>query len=168
MIVWFTGKPCSGKTTIAKALQVKLDDYAYETELLDGDVLRDSPFSKGIGFSKEEREIHLLRVGYMAQILHKHGIVSLCSFVSPYEDVINKINPHKLVYVKASSEECAKRDVKGMWAKAKAGEIKGFTGYDAPFEEPEYPDLVLNTEELTLEECVDEVFNLILIHDFEN
>ena len=161
MIIWFTGIPCSGKTTISKAVQEKCFYESLDTELLDGDVLRGSAFSKGIGFSKEEREIHLLRVGYMAQLLSNHGVCVLCSFVSPFEDVRQEINPDITVYVKCSQEECIKRDVKGMWAKAKAGEIKGFTGYDAPFEEPKNPDITLDTTKLSLDECVKTVMDKI-------
>ena len=165
MIVWFTGIPCSGKTTIAKAVKDKLG-YP-EVELLDGDILRGSAFSKGMGFSKEERTLHLGRVGYMASLLSKYGVSVLCSFVSPYEDVRNDLPIDILVHVKASSEVCAERDVKGMWAKAKAGEIKGFTGYDAPFEDPVNPDLVLDTEKLSLEECVDKVVTLMVQYNYD-
>lgn len=169
MIIWFTGLPCSGKTTIAKALDKNLDSVWMRLaglpkmcHVLDGDTLRGSDFSRGIGFTKEDREQHLLRVGYMAKELNTYVPYVLCSFVSPFEDTRKKLPIDLLVYVKASSEECAKRDVKGMWAKAKAGEIKGFTGYDAPYEEPPNPDLVLDTEKMTLKECVDKVLDLIV------
>ena len=169
MIVWFTGMPCSGKTTICKAVEKKIDtpwtilgNGGKMCHLLDGDKLRGSDFSKGIGFSKEDREKHLLRVGYMAKELSPHVPFVLCSFVSPFEDTRQKLPIDILVYVKASQETCSKRDVKGMWAKAKAGEIKGFTGYDAPFEEPENPDLVIDTDVLTLEESVDKVVDFMV------
>lgn len=169
MIVWFTGLPCSGKTTIAKAIEKELDNPwvlaaggGKMTHILDGDTLRGSDFSKNAGFSKEERENHLLRVGYMAKELNKHVPFVLCSFVSPFEDTRKKLPIDKLIYVKASAEECAKRDVKGMWAKAKAGEIKGFTGYDAPFEEPENPDLIIETDKCTVKEAVKMVLKLII------
>jgi len=162
MIVWFTGLPCSGKTTIAKAVERSIDtpltvlgnDGYRMVELLDGDDLRGSDFSKGIGFSKEERETHLLRVGYMAKKLSVRVPYVLCSFVSPFEDTRKKLPVDMMVYVKCSAEECAKRDVKGMWAKAIAGEMKGFTGHDAPYEEPVNPDLVLDTHLTPLKECV--------------
>ena len=159
-VIWFTGLPCSGKTTIAQALIPKIAELGYSADLLDGDVLRNSNFSKGAGFSKEEREKHLLRVGFMASMLSQYSY-AICSFVSPFEDVRNEMPIDELVYIKCSAEECARRDVKGMWAKAKNGEIKGFTGYDAPYEEPKNPALVLDTEKLTIDQCVDQIINLL-------
>ena len=158
MIIWFTGIPCSGKTTIAKALIEKIG--AQHCELLDGDVLRGSNFAKGVGFDKADRNRHLLRVGYMAERLSPYAYV-LCSFVSPYEDTRNQLNVDYMIYVECSPEVCEHRDVKGMWAKAKAGEISGFTGYDAPYEPPANPDLVLNTTQMSIDQCVEAVLELI-------
>jgi len=154
MIIWLTGLPCSGKTTLAEILVKRMGG-----ELLDGDVLRNSDFSKGIGFSPEERERHLLRVGYLAKMLGKYTNV-FCSFVSPSEEVRKKLDVDIMVYVKCPVEVCSERDVKGMYAKAKAGEIKGFTGYDAPFDPPVNPDIVVETDQNTIDECVEIILNV--------
>lgn len=156
MIIWLTGLPCSGKTTLARRL-VEL----YGGELLDGDELRAGPFKTG--FSLEERRQHLLRMGYIAELLDKYTNV-YCSFVSPYETTRNELPIDVLIYVKASVECCAARDVKGMWAKAKAGEIKGFTGYDAPYELPVRPDIVVDTENYSIENCVYMIRDVIQAH----
>jgi len=148
MVIWLTGLPCSGKTTIAKELEKNL-----LAETLDGDDLRGSVFSQGIGFSKEEREQHLLRTGYLAERLSKYVDV-ICSFVSPFEDIREKLPIDFLIYVKCPVEVCEERDVKGMYAKARKGEIKGFTGLDAPYEEPIAPDIIVETNDNSLEECV--------------
>jgi adenylylsulfate kinase-like enzyme len=165
MIIWFTGIPCSGKTTIAKEVAKRLEypvtGLARITESLDGDDLRNTVFSKFSGFSKEGRERHLLRVGYLAQRLERHVSYVLCSFVSPYEELRNRLPIDLLVYVKCGADECARRDVKGMWAKAKAGELKGFTGYDAPYEAPSEPDVVVDTLVLTVDECAAAVLEAI-------
>jgi adenylylsulfate kinase len=155
MIIWLTGLPCSGKTTIAEQL-VKISNG----ELLDGDNLRGSDFSKGIGFSPEERERHLLRVGFLARMLSKYTTV-VCSFVSPSEEVRKKIGADYMVYVKCPLDVCEARDVKGMYAKARAGEIKDFTGIDAPYEPPENPDIVVETDKQSLGECIDKIWKYI-------
>ena len=160
--VWFTGLPCSGKSTIADRVAEILKEKGYRVERLDGDIVRQH-LTKDLGFSKEDRYENLRRVGFVAKLLTRNGVIVLASFVSPYKDIRNElrneIGNFIEVYVKASPELCAKRDVKGMWAKAKAGEIKNFTGYDDPYEEPENPDLVLDTENESVEESVEKVLN---------
>jgi adenylyl-sulfate kinase len=148
MIVWLTGLPCAGKTTIAEIVAGKL-----KAEFLDGDVLRAQEFSKGVGFSKEERDLHILRVGYLAAKLNTYNDV-ICSFVSPYAATRQKLPIDLLVHVKCPVEVCIERDVKGMYAKALTGEIPGFTGISAPFEEPVNPDLVLETDKTDIDFCV--------------
>jgi len=155
LVVWLTGLPCSGKTTLAEIVRDKLD-----CEMLDGDDLRGSDFSKGIGFTPEDRERHLLRVGYLAKRLSRYNDV-ICSFVSPSEPVRQKLPVDLTVYVKCPLDVCMDRDVKGMYAKAKAGEITNFTGYNAPYEEPKNPDLTLDTAVLSKDECVDRILSLI-------
>ena len=159
MIIWLTGLPCSGKTTIAKAVAADLNSGLDSLwagricELLDGDDLRGSDFANGIGFDRDARKKHLLRVGYMAYRLSRHVPYVICAFVSPFEDVRQQLPIDLLVYVKCRPEACAKRDTKGMWAKAKRGEIQGFTGYDAPYEEPLAPHVTVNTETTSLRRC---------------
>lgn len=158
--LWFTGLPCSGKTTIVK----DLEEFYSNSVVLDGDVIRNTYISKGVGFTKEEREKHLLRVASIAKLLVDNGHTVLCSFVSPYEETRNKIKEEifgkgefELIYVNAKVETCIKRDVKGMYKKALNGEINNFTGISAPYEEPNNPDLMLNTDKESLEESCSKV-----------
>jgi len=159
---WFTGLPCSGKTTVARKAQEILQQQGYRVELLDGDELR-KHFSAGVGFSKEDRSNHLKRVSFLAHLLTKHGVIVLASFVSPYRE--NRDYARQLIgkqffeiYADAPLEVCIKRDVKGMYKKALAGEIKDFTGVQDPYEVPPSPELVLKTAEEPLEQSVEKLF----------
>jgi len=165
--VWFTGLPCSGKTTIADRVAEILKEKGYRVERLDGDIIRKSPISRDLGFSKEDRRKNLERVAFISKLLSRNGVIVLATFVSPYEEIRNDIReiigPERflLVYVKCPVEVCIQRDVKGMYKKALAGEIKDFTGVDDPFEEPANPDLVVETDKETLEESVEKVMTLL-------
>lgn len=146
-VLWMTGLPCSGKTSIVRGLQKEIPNLA----MLDGDELREWFSPKD--FSKAGRDEHNRRVAHLAKLLLKHGVPSAVSLVSPYkgnrEDarkIIDVGNQFAEVYVKCSLDECERRDVKGMYAKARAGQIKGFTGIDDPYEEPDSPDLTVDTE----------------------
>ena len=169
--VWFTGLPCSGKTTIADRVAEILKKEGYKVERLDGDIVR-KHLTRDLGFTKKDREENLRRVGFVAKLLTRNGVIVLASFVSPYREIRKylreEIGSFIEVYVKASPEECARRDVKGMWAKAKAGEIKNFTGHDDPYEEPENPELILNTEEESVEESTKKVLELLKQRDILN
>ena len=147
--VWFTGLPCSGKTTLALKLNAELKKRGYNPEELDGDITR-KYLSKGLGFSKEDRDENIRRVGFVCSLLTKHGAVTTAAFVSPYRsiraEIREMIGNFVEVYVKCSLEKCIERDVKGMYKKAIAGEIKNFTGVSDPFEEPEKPELVVETD----------------------
>lgn len=147
-IIWLTGLPCSGKTTLGEKVAAELG-----AELLDGDDLRGSVFSKGVGFDKDARRQHLLRTGYLAQRLSRYRDV-VCCFVSPHEDVRAELPIDILVHVHCSVTVCAERDVKGMYAKAIAGAIQGFTGVGAAYEEPLNPDVVVRTDTQSTSECV--------------
>ncbi|MCL4513191.1 MAG: adenylyl-sulfate kinase [Candidatus Eremiobacteraeota bacterium] len=166
LCLWFTGLPCSGKTTIAKLLNKKLMEKGRITTLLDGDAVR-THLSKGLGFSKEDRAVNVLRIAFVAAEIVKHHGIAICSAVSPYEKIREEaekmIGPEKfiLIYVNTPLEICEKRDVKGMYAKARRGEIRQFTGVDDPYEPPTHPDLELNTILLNPEECAERVLNLI-------
>ncbi|RLG16858.1 adenylyl-sulfate kinase [Nanoarchaeota archaeon] len=162
-VVWFTVLPGSGKTTIAEALRKKLQNAGYRVELLDGDWVRRT-INPDAGFTKEERRIQLLRVAWIARLLARNGVITLCSFVSPYRDVrseIRKIIEEELpfieVYTKCSLEECIKRDPKGLYKRALAGEIKNFTGIDDPYEEPENPELIIDAEHNSAEQNAEKV-----------
>lgn len=158
--VWFTGLPCSGKTTVADGVAEALRRQGYKVERLDGDIVRKS-LTSDLGFSKADRDENIKRVTFVAKLLTRNGVIVLATFVSPYRERRRKsreeIGEFMEVYVRCSIEECMKRDVKGMYVKAMAGEITGFTGVDDPYEEPQSPELVLDTDDETVEESVDKV-----------
>jgi adenylyl-sulfate kinase len=157
--LWFTGLSGSGKTTIAHLVGPELDRRGHIVEYLDGDTVR-THLSKGLGFSKEDRDAHIERVGWVASRLTRHGAVVIAAAISPYEEtrqkarrLVEQWGPFVEVFVKASVEECARRDVKGLYEKAFKGEIKEFTGVSDPYEEPTRPELVVDTEELEPEQA---------------
>jgi adenylylsulfate kinase len=150
--LWFTGLSGSGKTTIAHLVGPELDRRGRIVEYLDGDTVR-THLSKGLGFSKEDRDAHIERVGWVASRLTRHGAAVIAAAISPYHEtrrsaraMVEPFGSFVEVYVKASVDECARRDVKGLYQKAFAGEIKEFTGVSDPYEEPEDAELVLDTE----------------------
>ena len=150
--VWLTGLSGAGKSTIADLLAGELDRRGIRWELLDGDVVRTN-LSKGLGFSKEDRDTNILRIGWVAERLTYHGVAVIVSAISPYreirDEVRRRIGRFVEVYVSCPVEECARRDVKGLYAKALAGEITNFTGVSDPYEPPERPELVLETDKLS-------------------
>ena len=158
--IWFTGLPCCGKTTIAKKVYEILINKEYKVEHLDGDIVREE-LTSDLGFSKEDRDENLKRVSFVAKLLSRNNIIVLATFVSPYRKRRQKskkeIKNFVLIYVKCSIEECKKRDVKGMYKKAMEGKIKNFTGVDDPYEEPKNPDLVIDSENETVDESVSKV-----------
>jgi adenylylsulfate kinase len=158
--VWFTGLPCSGKTTIADLVADELKKRNLKVERLDGDIVRQS-LTRDLGFSKEDRDKNIERVTFVAKVLSRNGVAVLVSFVSPYrkardharEECTNFVE----VFVDTPVEDCEKRDVKGMYAKARAGEIKDFTGVDDPYEPPLNAELILETVQTTEEQCCRQV-----------
>lgn len=162
-VLWLTGLSGSGKTTIAEQLYKNLDASGKSYERLDGDVLRG--VFPGTGFSKESRDEHIKRVGFMASRLEHHGVIVIASFISPYREarrfVRGLCKNFIEVYVKASVDECKSRDVKGLYKKALAGEIKEFTGIDHPYEEPENAEIVVDTANQTVDESVAQIMNTI-------
>jgi adenylylsulfate kinase len=156
--VWFTGLSGAGKSTIAEMLYHELQARQMKVEILDGDVVRQN-LSKGLGFSKEDRDTNIRRIGFVADLLTRNGVATICCPISPYrairDEVRAKIGAFVEVYVHATLEELASnRDPKGLYKKAMAGEIKGFTGVDDPYEPPETPELVLDTMVETPEESL--------------
>jgi adenylylsulfate kinase len=150
--LWFTGLSGAGKTTIAHLVGPELDRRGHIVEYLDGDTVRTN-LSKGLGFSKEDRDTNIERIGWVASRLTRHGAAVLASAISPYDETRRKaralVEQHGQfveVFIKASVEECARRDVKGLYEKAFKGEIKGFTGVDDPYEEPDDAEVVVDTE----------------------
>ena len=160
--LWFTGLPCSGKTVLADVLADELKKKGMKVERLDGDIVRKS-LTRDLGFTEEDRNMNIERVTFVAKLLSRNGVAVLASFVSPYNKIRNysrnEIDEYILVYVKCSLEECERRDVKGMYAKARVGEIKDFTGIDHPFEEPENPEIVVDTDIQTIVESKNIILN---------
>jgi adenylylsulfate kinase len=161
--LWFTGLSGSGKSTIAHLVGPELDKRSCFVEYLDGDTVR-THLSKGLGFSKEDRDTNIERIGWVASRITRQGGAVIAAAISPYVEtrararaMVEEFGPFVEVYVKASVEECAKRDVNGLYAKAFAGEIKGFTGVDDPYEEPVNPEVVVDTEATTEEEAAAQV-----------
>jgi adenylylsulfate kinase len=161
LTIWFTGLSGAGKSTLAEMLFHELLHRDKKVELLDGDVVRTN-LSKGLGFSREDRDTNILRIGFVANLLTRNGVVTIVSAISPYRQARNEcramIKHFVEVYVHATVEECTKRDVKGLYLKAIAGEIKGFTGVDDPYEEPSSPEIYIDT----MNETPDESLQLIL------
>ena len=163
--LWLTGLPCSGKTTIAEIVKRNLEGRGERVELLDGDAIR-KHFSAGVGFSKEDRSNHLKRVSYLCHLLTRHGVVVLASFVSPYRenrDYARALIGERFVeiFVDTPLETCIKRDVKGMYKKALAGEIKEFTGISDPYEPPLKAELTLRTVGQTPQDGAQQVMDLL-------
>jgi adenylylsulfate kinase len=147
--VWFTGLSGSGKSTITHLLEAELRDRGHKVEVLDGDVVR-THLSKGLGFSKEDRDTNILRIGWVCEVLTRNDVVAIAAAISPYRDIRDQVRANigrfVEVYVQAPLEVLADRDVKGLYRKAMAGEIKGFTGVDDPYEEPLNPEVVCSTD----------------------
>ena len=159
--VWFTGLSGAGKSTIAERLLAVLRDQGVKSELLDGDVVRTN-LSKGLGFSKEDRDTNIRRIGFVSNLLTRNGVVSIVSAISPYREVRDEVRSDigdnfVEVYVEASLDELVRRDVKGLYEKAIKGEIPNFTGVSDPYEEPLNPEVLVNTEQESIEESLGKV-----------
>lgn len=152
-VVWLTGLSCAGKSSLAEQLCLYYRRQGRLVEHLDGDVIR-AIFPSG--FSREDRNEHIRRVGFMASLLERNGVIVVASFISPYRetrlDVRRMCRRFIEVYVKTSLEECERRDVKGLYRQARAGQIKNFTGLDDPYEAPLQPEIVIATDGATLQE----------------
>ena len=165
-LIWFTGLSGSGKSTIANAVEQALHNQGVKTYILDGDNIRKG-INKDLTFSPEDRSENIRRIAEVANLMVDAGLVVLAAFVSPYKkdrDNIKSIvkdTNFVEVYVNASVEECERRDVKGLYKKARAGEIKNMTGISAPYEAPEQPDIEIKTENVSVEEAVQEIVKYI-------
>ncbi|GAA5511937.1 putative adenylyl-sulfate kinase [Deinococcus carri] len=161
-VVWFTGLSGAGKSTLASALYEELKARGVATELLDGDAVREN-LSKGLGFTKADRDTNVRRIAFVAGLLARHGVTVLVSAISPYAETRREVlaglpNPTE-VFVDAPLEVVTERDVKGLYLKALAGEIPHFTGVSDPYEAPEHPDLHLRTDRISVEEGVQELLD---------
>ena len=165
--LWFTGLSGSGKTTIAKEVERILKEKGYKVERLDGDEVREY-LCRDLGFSREDRDENIRRVSYVAKLLTRNDVITLCCFISPYrkarQEAREIIGEFAEVYVNASLEACEERDVKGLYAKARSGEIPKFTGISDPYEPPENPELILRTDILPLEKCLEAVLDYLVLH----
>lgn len=166
IVLWMVGLSGSGKSTIARAVENELHQKGYLTQLLDGDNLR-TGINNNLGFSEEDRKENIRRAAEVSKLFKEAGVITICSLISPTEEIrqqaaaIIGTNFH-VVYINAPFEVCAERDVKGLYKKAIAGEIKNFTGLDSPFEAPVDPFIEIKTNEETLEESKDRLLEKIL------
>jgi adenylyl-sulfate kinase len=158
--LWFTGLSGAGKSTLARLLETDLVARGRRVEVLDGDVVR-THLSKGLGFSREDRDINILRIGFVCELLSRNGVIAIAAAISPYREtraqVRAQINDFVEVFVDCSLEECARRDVKGLYKEAQSGNIAGFTGVSDPYEAPYAPEIVVMTAEQTPEQSVAQI-----------
>ena len=167
--LWFTGLSGSGKTTITNQLVKALRKRSVPLEVLDGDIVREN-LSKGLGFSKEDRDTNIRRIAFVANLLSRNGVPVITAAISPYREIRNEAREMMdgrfvEAYVKASVEVCEQRDVKGLYAKARAGEIKEFTGVSDPYEPPEEPELVIDTESQSPEQSAEQILTYLEEHE---
>jgi adenylylsulfate kinase len=165
-LIWFTGLPSAGKSTIAHHLEKELFERGLRTYVLDGDNVRHG-INADLGFSREHRKENLRRIAELARLMVDAGVVVLAAFVSPYRDdrafIRQKLGDGNFfeVYVRCSPEVCEMRDPKGNYKRAREGDIKNFTGVTAPYEEPEAPDIVLDTEQADVSQCIQSILGLL-------
>lgn len=167
VVLWFTGLSGSGKSTLAHAVEEMLHENGCHTFVFDGDNVRHG-LCKDLGFSPQDRHENIRRIGEMAKLFLDAGVISLAAFISPYRvdrafvrDVVGA-KDYLEIYCRCSLEVCEKRDTKGLYRRARAGEIKEFTGISAPYEEPENPDLIVDTGTASLEQCAQKVLDLLV------
>jgi adenylylsulfate kinase len=159
-VVWFTGLPSAGKSTLARLLEKELERRAWRVEVLDGDEVR-LRLTRGLGFAKEDRDENIRRISFVARLLARHGVAAITAAISPYraarEEARREIGRFVEVYVKCGLETCVGRDVKGLYRRARAGEITNFTGISDPYEEPLDPEVTVQTDRETAEESVGKI-----------
>ncbi len=159
--IWFTGLSGAGKSTLSEIVEQRLRARGRKVEVLDGDVVR-THLSKGLGFSREDRDTNIKRIAFVCGLLTRNGVVCISAAISPYREARewarNEIKNFVEVYVKCPIEVCRRRDVKGLYKLVDEGKIKGFTGVDDPYEEPEHPELVIETDKESVEESVVRIF----------
>ncbi len=163
-VIWLTGLPASGKTTTARSLQNRLHNEGLRAEILDGDEIR-KVISPELGFSKSDRELHAKRVAYISHLLSRNGIITIVALISPLRSFRNYareiIGKFVEVWTKCSIEECAKRDIRGLYKDALEGKISNLTGIQDPYEPPVNPEVIVDTENQTPDECVEEIMSCI-------
>jgi adenylylsulfate kinase len=159
--IWFTGLSGSGKSTLSDIIEQRLKEHGRNVEVLDGDIVR-THLSKGLGFSREDRDTNIKRIAFVCGLLTRNGVVCISAAIAPYSEAREwarkEIGSFVEVYVKCPLSVCRERDVKGLYKLVDEGKIKNFTGVDDPYEEPEHPDLVIETDKETIEESVARIF----------
>ena len=159
--IWFTGLSGAGKSTLSEVIEQRLRARGKNVEVLDGDIVR-THLSKGLGFSREDRDTNIKRIAFVCSLLTRNGVICISAAISPYGETRawarKEIGNFVEVYVKCSIDVCRQRDVKGLYKLADEGKIKGFTGVDDPYEEPIHPELVVETDKETVEESVNRIF----------
>ena len=162
--VWFTGLPSSGKSTVARILERQFRQKGLKCELLDGDVVRTN-LSKGLGFSREDRDLNIKRIGFVCHLLTRNDVIAIAAAISPFREVrdYNRklIGDFVEVYIKCQVEECEKRDVKGLYKKARRGAIQGFTGIDDPYEEPLNPEVIVDTDVESVSQSLEKIWSTL-------
>ena len=168
-ILWFTGLSGSGKSTVSVPVAQALKKAGCKVEVLDGDIVRTN-LSKGLGFSKEDRDTNVRRIGFVGGLLSRNGVIAITAAISPYRETRGDIRDETTnfieIFVDCPVEECARRDVKGLYAKAYSGEIPNFTGVSDPYESPVNPEIVLKTMEESIEESVTKVLTYLYENDY--
>lgn len=163
--VWFTGLSGAGKSTLATRLHHRLVEGGAKVELLDGDVIR-AALSPGLGFSRADRDSHIRRIGFVSEVLSRHGVIALVAAISPYrevrDEVKSKIRDFVEVYVECPISVLTDRDVKGLYKRALSGEVRNFTGISDPYEPPLSPDVTVHSDTERIEESVDKVWRELL------
>jgi adenylylsulfate kinase len=164
VVLWFTGLSGAGKSTLAECLEPKLRATGKRVEILDGDVVR-THLSKGLGFSREDRDTNIARIAFVSHLLARNGVIVMVAAISPFRETREKarqlIGDFIEIHVAPPLEECIKRDVKGLYAKAIAGEIRQFTGISDPYEEPLSPELRIDTSRVSIDEGVARIFKTL-------
>src|SRR6266496_6328034 len=163
--IWFTGLSGSGKSTLSEVIEQHMKALGRNVEVLDGDIVR-THLSKGLGFSREDRDTNIKRIGFVCNLLTRNGVICISAAIAPYREARDwarkEIGNFVEVYVKCPIDVCRQRDVKGLYKLVDEGKIKGFTGVDDPYEEPGYPELVIETDKETIEESIGRIFAKLL------
>lgn len=163
-VLWFTGLSGSGKSTLSRMIETELRKRGCKVEVLDGDEVREN-LSKGLGFSKEDRDTNIRRIGYVAKLLARNGVITITAAISPYQEVRNQVRQMSRnfieIYTECSIEELTRRDVKGLYKKALAGEIKNFTGISDPYEAPAEPEIKVNSERQSEQESLAQILGYL-------
>jgi adenylylsulfate kinase len=167
--IWFTGLSGAGKSTLSEAVQRRLNARGRNVEILDGDVVR-THLSKGLGFSREDRDTNIKRIAFVCSLLTRNGVACISAAISPYRETRawarNEIGNFIEVYVKCPIEVCRQRDVKGLYKLAEEGKLKNFTGVDDPYEEPESPELIVETDKETVEQSASRIIATLEALDY--